>query len=529
MVAGYPSAMILSATSSPVSSRAPQLIATIHIGANAVSMLVGAPTESGDIKQVDFFEQPVPLARDVFRHGSIGRTVMERTVRVLREYRASLRELGIADGKPNRIVCTNILAEALNQDIFLNRIHVACGLEVEPLDDGEQTRLVYMKAQRLLAANKDLARARTMVVHIGPGNTRVVMFQRGRIERYASYRLGTHRSNEAVQSGDMQGAAILRLLEEQTRANLDLVLFDYRDTKPDELVVIGYELQAVAAMLIDPRTKLVPVKKLRKFLDDIAAMSTDERVRKLHLDYASADSVVAAAMINLRLAEAFGTRGIHLPSVGFEHGLLADLPFSSSLSGRFEDEVLQSASTLSRRYQIDPRHARHVEKLCTAIFDATSRLHQLAPRDKLLLRVAAMLHEVGNFITPRAHHKHSYYIIHNSEIFGLSMADIETIALVARYHRHSPPKAIHEGYNDLSREDRMRVSKMAAILRVADALDRPHAQRVRDITMRITESKLHIGLGDVPDAAIEQLALAEKADLFQHIFGLDVVIEPGSV
>ena len=515
-------------TASPVgAATVPQLIATIHIGANAVSMLVAAPSEGGDLKMVDFFEQPVPLARDVFRAGRIGRSAMERCVRVLRDYRDALRELGIADGKPNRIVSTNILAEAANQDIFLNRIHVACGLEVEPLDDGEQTRLVYMKTQRLLGTDKELARARTMVVHIGPGNTRVLLFQNGRIARYSSYRLGTHRSHEAVQSGDPHGMNLLRLLEEQTRPSLDLIFFDYKDAKPDELVVIGYEMQAVAPLIIDAKTGTVTVKRLRKFLEEIVMLSTDERVRRLRLDYASADSIVASAKINLKIAEMFGAKAVKLPAVGFEQGLLADLPFSSSLSGRFEDEVLQSASTLAKRYQIDPRHAKHVEKLSTALFDATAKLHQLPPRDKLLLRVAAMLHEVGNFITVRSHHKHSYYIIHNSEIFGLSMADIETIALVARYHRHSPPKPTHIGYNDLSREDRMRVSKMAAILRVADALDRPHAQRVRDITTRLSENKLHVGLGDVTDAAVEQLALAEKADLFQHIFGLDVVLESG--
>jgi exopolyphosphatase/guanosine-5'-triphosphate,3'-diphosphate pyrophosphatase len=521
----------MSAVAAPilVPIQAPQLIATIHIGANAVSMLVGAPAEGGDVKAVDFFEQPVPLARDVFRAGRIGRSVMERCVRVLRDYRAALRELGIADGKPNRIVCTNILAEATNQDIFLNRIHVACGLEVDPLDDGEQTRLVYMKTQRLLASNKNLARARTMVIHVGPGNTRILLFQRGRIERYSSYRLGTHRSNEAVQSGDPHGQHMLRMLEEQSRASLDLVFHDYRDVKPDALVVIGYEMQAISPRILESKSRDVPVKRMKKFLDDLVQLSTDERVRRLHLDYASADSVIAAVLINLRLAETFGARSIHLPAKGFEHGLLADLPFSSSLSGRFEDEVLQSASTLAKRYLVDPRHARHVERLCTAIYDATAKLHQLAARDKLLLRVAATLHEVGNYITPKAHHKHSYYIIHNSEIFGLSATDIETVALVARYHRHSPPKPTHEGYNDLSRENRMRVCKMAAILRVADALDRPHAQRVRDITTRITDNKLLIGLGDVADAAIERLALADKGDLFQHIFGLEVSLEPGAV
>ena len=519
----------ISPAPAPPGNPPPQLIATIHIGANAVSMMVGAPGERGDVDPVDFFEQTVPLARDVFRSGQIGRASIERCVRILRDYRASLQELGVTDGKPNRIVCTNILAEAVNQEIFLNRIHVACGLAVEPLDDGEQTRLVYMKTQRLLAAQKPLARGRTLVVHVGPGNTRILLFQGGRIERYSSYRLGTHRSYEAVQSGDPHGPALLKLLAEQTRANLDQIAFDYRGIKAEEFVAIGYEIQEVARTLLGPKHPAVSLKALRAFLAEIAASSTDERVRRFSVDYSSADSAVASVFINLRLAESFGARQIRFPARGFEHGLLADLPFSSSISGRFESEVLQAATTLARRYQVDPRHARHVEKLCTTLFDATASLHQLQSRDRLLLRVAAILHEVGNFITPRAHHKHSYYIIRSSEIFGLSVHDIETIALVARFHRHSIPKPVHEGYAELSREDRMRISKMAAILRVADALDRGHAQRVRGLTTRIAEGKFLIGLGEVTDVGVEQMALADKADLFQHIFGLEVVLEPGAV
>jgi len=507
----------------------PQIISTIHIGANAVSMLVGAPGEKkGELHAVDFFEQPVALARDVFRAGRIGRTAMERTVRILRDYREALRELGIADARPNRIVCTNILAEAGNLEIFLNRLHVGCGLEVEPLDDGEQTRLVYIKAQRLLAAHPELARGRTLLVHVGPGNTRILLFQGGRIARYSSYRLGTHRSYEAVQAGDPHGEALLRVLGEQARPNLDLIAYDYRKEEIDEVVAIGNEIQSVAPTLVGTRST-VSVKSLRRFMDQLAAMSSDERVRKHGLDYASADSVVAAVLIHQQLAERFKAKRIHLPTAPFEHGLLADLPFSSALGGHFEEEVLQSATNLSRRYKVDPRHARHVEALSALLFDATASLHQLEERDRLLLRVAAIVHEVGNFITPRAHHKHSYYIIHSSEIFGLSQNDMETVALVARYHRHSPPKPNHEGYAEISREDRMRVSKMASILRVADALDRGHAQRVREITTRTRKGKFLIGLGDVTDTAVERMALADKADLFQHIFGLEVVLEAGAV
>jgi len=522
--------MTESPQSAPPGQIPPVLLATVHIGANAVSMLVAGPGgDEKELEPVDFFEQPVPLARDVFRSGRISRISIERCANILREYREALRELGVPEGRPSRIVSTNILAEAANQDIFLNRVHVASGLVVDPLDDGEQTRLVYMKTQRLLAEHRQLARGRTMVLHVGPGNTRALLFKDGRIESYSSYRLGTHRSFEAVQASDPHGEALLRTLTEQTRSSLDQIFFDYRDLQPGELVVIGYEMQAVSRFLVEGRGQTLTPRALRRFAIEIAGLSTDERVRRLHLDYASADSVVAAALINLRLAEGFKATRILLPKTGFEHGLLADVPYSSSLGGRFESEVVQSATNLGRRYQIDMRHSRQVEKLSLDLFDATEHLHQLRSRDRLLLRVAAILHEVGNFINVRSHHKHSYYIIHNSEIFGLSLADIEIIALVARYHRHSPPKAAHEGYAELPREDRMRVSKLAAILRVADALDRAHSQRVRELTTRISENKFHVLLPDVADATVEQLALTDKADLFQHLFGLEVVLDSARV
>lgn len=513
-------------TPAPVANPPPQLVATIHIGANAVSMLVAAPGEGGEeLEPVDFLEQPVPLARDVFRAGRIGPAAMERCVRIVGSYRETLRELGVADAKPHRIVCTNILAEATNQEIFLNRLHVASGLEVDALDDGEQTRLVYMKAQRILSSDKALARGRTLVVHVGPGNTRLLLFKAGRIESYSSYRLGSHRSHEAVQASDPHGEAWLRMLAEQSQSVTDQILYDYGEAGAMEMVVIGHEMQSVAGRMFSGGAAALPLKVLRQFAQEIAGLSADERVRRLRLDYASADSVVAAAQINLRLAEGLGVKRVIVPRTSFEQGLLADLPYSLSLGARFESEVVQSAVKLGRRYQIDPRHARQVEELSLTLFEATADLHQLRSRDRLLLRVAAQLHEVGNYISVRSHHKHSYYIIHNSEIFGLSQSDIEVVALVARYHRHSPPKPTHEGYAELSRDRRMRVSKLAALLRVADALDRAHAQRARGLGMRVERGKFVISLPDVADPTIERLAMTDKGDLFRHLFGLEVVLE----
>jgi exopolyphosphatase/guanosine-5'-triphosphate,3'-diphosphate pyrophosphatase len=143
----------------------------------------------------------------------------------------------------------------------------------------------------------------------------------------------------------------------------------------------------------------------------------------------------------------------------------------------------------------------------------------------MLLEVAAILHEVGTFVSPRAHHKHSEYIILNSEIFGLDRRDITMVALVSRYHRHSGPRVDHPNYRDLDTADRIRVAKLSALLRVADALERTHDQRVHEILVRRDDHRLRLVLPGVTDAAVERLAMASKGDLFEQVFGLEVVID----
>jgi exopolyphosphatase/guanosine-5'-triphosphate,3'-diphosphate pyrophosphatase len=190
--------------------------------------------------------------------------------------------------------------------------------------------------------------------------------------------------------------------------------------------------------------------------------------------------------------------------------------------------VLRSARILAGRYQSDPSHGEHVGNLCTRFFDELAELHHLTPHDALLLQVAAILHEVGTYVSPRAHHKHSEYLILNSEVFGLDRNDVTIVAQVARYHRHAVPSPDHPGYAALGIDDRIRVSKLAALLRVADALERTHAQRVSQIEFRRESGKLRLRLPGLADAAVERLAMASKADLFEQVFGLAVVIEEDS-
>jgi len=248
-------------------------------------------------------------------------------------------------------------------------------------------------------------------------------------------------------------------------------------------------------------------------------------VKRFRLDYQTAEALLPALEINLAIAQIFGLQRIHIPSSGYEQGLLMDLLASRKVTGKLATEVLRSAKILAKRYQSDPSHGNHVRNLSVFFFQQLQDMHQLCEHDLLLLQVAAILHEVGTYVSPKAHHKHSEYLILNSEIFGLDRDDVTLIALIARYHRHSGPSLKHSRYSSLDTTSRIRVCKLSAILRVADALERTHAQRVSDIQLRITKGKLHIRLPGLADASVERLAMRSKGDLFEQIFGLAIHIE----
>lgn len=513
--------------SEDTAAKADSVFTALHIGAGSVSMMVAERTTDGSLMLVDFLEQPAPLARDIFRAGSVSLSTTERVVSIIRGYQKTLSELGMDPHHITRAAATNILSEARNHETVINRIRVACGVKVSTIDDGEMTRLIYLKTRRRLQDLPAMRKDTTLVLHVGPGNTRALLFENGRITRYTSYRLGTHRTREAVEASHSEGTALLRVIREHAFGNLAQVRFDYSDVKIDGLVIIGYEMQSVAVPLTRG-SSACSLKTLRQFTAEAASMSDVELVKRFHLDYQTAEALLPALEINLAVAETLKLNEVHIPTTEYEQGLLHDLLVSRDLSGAFTEDVLRSARILAGRYQSNPGHGEHVGNLCTRFFNELSDLHQLTPHDALLLQVSAILHEVGTYVSPRAHHKHSEYLILNSEVFGLDRNDVAIVAQVARYHRHAVPTLDHPGYAALAIDDRIRVCKLAALLRVADALERTHAQRVSQIEFHRENGKLRVRLPGLADAAVERLAMTSKADLFEQVFGLSVVIDEDS-
>ena len=177
-----------------------------------------------------------------------------------------------------------------------------------------------------------------------------------------------------------------------------------------------------------------------------------------------------------------------------------------------------------RRLEPEPPHVLQVARLALRLYDELAPLHQLGGEERLLLEAAACLHDIGWSVAPDGakHHKESARLIRAQRWENFSAAQIELIALIARYHRKSPPKLAHEEFAVLNVVDRSTVSRLAALLRVADGLDRRHLQWVNDLSVQISATKVIVTLDARDPVEMEIAAAQKKADLFGSVFAREL-------
>lgn len=502
--------------------------AVIFLGASSVSMLV-AEAGGPELRVIDVLTQPMALAEDIFRLGNISRETMDRCVHIIRGYNHLLDEYRCGGEVQVRLLATNVLLNVHNMDSITNRLLTICGLQLEVMDDGEMTRLLYVSMQDMLTRHAELEKKRVLAVHVGPGNTRLLLFDRGRITYYASYRMGAHRTAMAIGGTDFSGSAGIEssLIREHIRGVVEQILHDSEGALPDEpdaFVIFGPDFHHISSPLTEGGS--LTLDELATLVDDIAAVPLQQRCEKFQEDYATVAALLPAAVTYLSLAREFEPGRILMPREEYAFAFLRHLLPSRGDDRSMEHEVTHFAMLLANRYKVDRGHSQQVRKLCTSLFDQLQELHGLTRHDRLLLIVASILHEIGTFISPKNHHRHGQYIILNSEIFGLSREDIEIVGLLARYHRHGAPTMDEFTYADLELPNRLRVQKLAALLRVADAMERAHSHRIGSFTVRYSSRKIELLVHGVHDLTIENLALRSKADLFTEIFGYDVQLLP---
>jgi exopolyphosphatase/guanosine-5'-triphosphate,3'-diphosphate pyrophosphatase len=505
---------------------APKPVAVIDIGTTSIRMAIAEIDAQGGVRVLETLQQAVSLGKDTFTTGRIGKATIEDCVHVLRSYRQMLTEYQIVSPEQIRVIATSAVREAVNRLAFLDRIYIATGLQIEPIDEAEETRITYLGILPYLRSEPVLQTGKTIIIEVGGGSTELLVVHERNVLYSNSYRLGSLRLRETLEAYNAPEGKVREFMESQIERTVDQILGHVTPDDSSDMIALGGDMRFATYHLvpdwIPTQLARVPLAALEKFTDRILAMSEDQLVRKYALSYPDADTVGPALLTYVQLARAFKLKNVLVTNANLRDGLLKAMASDSVWTAEFSNQIIQSGIDLGRKFHFDEPHALQVAETARQLFDQLRSQHQLDHRFAVILYIAALLHEIGLYVGFASHHKHSMYLIRNSELFGLGRKEVLLAAIVARYYRRASPQPSHEGYATLGRDERVAVSKLAAILRVAVALNDSRSQRINNIRCEIKGNRLVISVPNVQDVSLEQLALRQNASMFEEVFGLQV-------
>jgi exopolyphosphatase/guanosine-5'-triphosphate,3'-diphosphate pyrophosphatase len=507
------------------------LVAVLDMGASAIRLVVGQVTPSRRIRVIEEASRGILLGRDTFSTGTIRSQTLDTALTAIEGFRQIMRGYNVAHV---RAVATSAVREAQNAEMVLDRIRGRTGIEFEIINEAEESRLIYLAVRHALGKHSVLKGAWTMLLEVGGGSTSVTLLRRGQANRSGVYALGAIRMRQQLNlkshTHDLQVTLLKRYIAnviEEIRVEIPL-------RKVMHVVAIGGDVRFAASQIVEQEqddVREVPREAFLAFCDEVERLDEDGLVDRFRLPVVEAETLVPSLLVYRALLSETTARHVIVSDASLRAGILLDM---AAAGGRldaedFQQQVLASAETLGHKYRFDRAHGHHVAKLSVALFDQLRGEHGLSERDRLLLHVAALVHDIGVYVSLRAHHKHSQYLLGASQIFGLTDEETAIVANITRYHRRGLPQRSHLPYAALERSARVIVNKLGAMLRVANALDAEHLQKVQVLRLIRQDRGWILEIEGTGDLTMEQMAATARADMLTQTFGKAVVVRTAGV
>lgn len=492
--------------------------AAIDVGSNALRLRIVEADSAQVVRELASERAAVRLGRDVFLDGKLAPAALSSACEALRRFRELL---DLHKVERYRAVATSAVREAENGGLLVERARREAGIELDVIEGIEEARLVRLA----IIGRLGLVNRRALLADLGGGSLELSLVDRGQLRGSKSLPIGTVRLLEAFHGKSSQHGA--ELAREYVERQLREAFAEIERGTFDVCIGTGGNFDTLAQMCPAPNVSqaTIDVTAVKAVLPELSAMSTDDRRARWGLRPDRADVIVPAAEIVVGVADAFGIDRIVTPGIGLKEGVIDEIVekhFDVWDWGGEANASLEAALRLGRRYHFDEAHGVLVARLAADLFDQLVPIHRLRERDRLLLRAASLLHDIGDFVRYEGHHRHSHYLLVNSDLVGISPTERSIVANVARYHRKAPPDVSHPNFRDLDRDDRARVRVLASILRIADALDREHQAKVTGVRVVLEKGRMRLHLTGNRERQLEEWTVGRKSELFREVFDLDV-------
>ena len=498
-------------------------ISAIDVGSNAMRMVVGEVDETWQVRPIENIRLPVRLGQDVFDRGYLEEKTIQQTEEVFLRFRQMAENHNIHQ---LRAVATSAAREAANSDLLVDRVFRTSGIELEIISGEEEARLIHAAVAHVL----NLKNKRTLLIDIGGGSVEVTLSSGRNIISTDSYDMGTVRLLQKL-NGSKSKHPLGDLVREYVEAARYRIEQDLGDRKIQICAGTGGNVEEIGRL----RQKLfkaesdhfITLEELEKLIERLERMTYEQRMNKLKLRADRADVILPASIVLHLIAREAGVKQIMIPNVGLKDGILLDIAeeLSKSLRPRRREQAWESALHMGRKYQFNEKHALLTSRLAARLFEQSRSLHTLEDDNLLLLEIGALLHDIGHFINTADHEKHGAYLLSASPLIGLNQREQDIIANLVRYHRRQLPSTKDENFKSLPQKDRLIVTKLSVLLRLADSLDISHMENVNDVTLKEAGSLWKIKVSGKKDQLLMKWAFDKRKSQFREVFGVSLEMD----
>ena len=500
----------------------PTLAAVIDIGSSMVRLNLGQ-IKGNAINILEYLETPLPLGHETFVDGRISFDTVEKLCDILKSHHRVLRPYGVEE---IRMVATSALREARNKHYILDQIRIKTGLPVRVLEDSEEKEIIFRETLRRLQGADVMPESPAMLAYIGTGSIGVSLLQEGRIHYFQNIRIGSLKLNELLGSLQERTVRFHTVLEEYMSAQIDMLRLAMGEGDIDGFIASGKEIELLSRLCgakAESGMTWLSQQSLHTLWEQVKNLTPDQISDQYDMDLELSEMVLPSLTIYRSLLSYTRSDHILSPNVFLWDAMLNEMLFPKKrkeMDAFLYDSLLACARHLGQRYDYDEAHARAVTDYSTILFDRVRKLHGLKKRERLLLQTAGVLHDIGKFVNLKYHSKHSYDLIRGLDLIGITGRELKIIANVARYHSQDVPQESHTEYMELPESDQLLVSKLSAIIRLADALDRSHRQKFTDIRIKMKENRLIVTGISAVDTSLEEWTFGYKSDFFEEVYGI---------
>lgn len=504
-----------------------KLFAAIDLGSNAARMQIVQINKDGSYDVLEDLFKRIDMGEEVFSQGYVNRDSVKELCDTLNGFKKVMRDYKV---KKHKIIATSALREAEQKEYLIDYIEINTGFKVEVVNSCQETFFKYKALKKKCAIFLNGEKT-TLVLDIGAGGIEISIYKGANLFSSHHLNLGTLRTITFFE--DLQNKTITfnRVLTAYLTGKLHMLINEFSSKAIDELIVIGGETKALINICnskSEGSIKFIKTEEFKSVYDQLKNSIPSQTSKKYKLPIEVCEQLIPTIVLINIISDICKSNTIIFPCVSLKDGIIEDFLDTTVNKENYIrglENILVLVKNICRKYNYDELHADYVEKMSVQLFDKTIKLHGLSEKDKFILRLAAQLHDLGKYVNMDNYYIHSYNIINSLNLIGVSSANRNLIACIAKYHYIKDIDFDDNAYKKLIPKQKVLVAKLTAILQLADYMDIQRKQYINNPEFELSKDKLTIHVKEDKDLTLEEWIIKSQSTLISDVLGINVIIK----